>query len=53
MLQETFPEGGVALRPGFMHGTRMVGGVGVPLGAVGKPPLFSQTPFAAKAAKLT
>lgn len=36
MLQETFPEGGVTLRPGFMYGTRMVGGVGVPIGAVGK-----------------
>jgi hypothetical protein len=36
VLGETFPEGGVALRPGFIHGTRNVRGVGIPLSAVGK-----------------
>ncbi len=33
-----FPQGGVSLRPGFIYGTRNVGGVGIPLGAVGAPP---------------
>lgn len=33
-----FPQGGVWLRPGFIYGTRNVGGIGIPLGAVGEPP---------------
>lgn len=36
-LQTTFPSGGVALRPGFIHGTRQVGSIGIPLQAVGVP----------------
>jgi len=39
VLFETFPEGGVALRPGFIHGTRNVRGIGVPLSAIGEQPL--------------
>lgn len=35
VLFESFPEGGVALRPSFVFGTRNVGGVGIPLQAVG------------------
>ncbi len=34
-LAQTFPTGGVALRPGFIYGTRQVGSVGIPLQAVG------------------
>ena len=30
-----YPQGGVALRPGFIYGTRNVSGVGIPLGAIG------------------
>ena len=30
-----YPQAGVALRPGFIYGTRSVGGVGIPLGAIG------------------
>ena len=36
VLSETFPDGGVALRPGFIHGTRRVGSIGIPLSAVGE-----------------
>lgn len=36
-LLDLFPEGGVALRPGFIYGTRMVGSVPLPLGLVGTP----------------
>jgi nucleoside-diphosphate-sugar epimerase len=38
-LFRLFPTGGVALRPGFVYGTRHVGsaGLGLPLGAVGAP----------------
>ena len=36
-LAQSFPEGGVAVRPSFVHGTRQVGSVGIPLGAIGKP----------------
>jgi hypothetical protein len=36
-LKATFPTGGVAIRPGFIYGTRYVSGVGVPLGAIGTP----------------
>ncbi|CAL8467766.1 g7304 [Coccomyxa elongata] len=32
-----FPQGGVALRPGFIYGTRNIGGLGIPLGAIGYP----------------
>ncbi|KAG0449371.1 hypothetical protein HPP92_027411 [Vanilla planifolia] len=28
---------GVILRPGFIHGTRQVGGIKIPLGVVGSP----------------
>ena len=34
-LFNLFPNSGVAVRPGFMHGTRQVGSVGIPLSAVG------------------
>ena len=33
-----YPRGGVALRPGFIYGTRNVSGVGIPLGAIGARP---------------
>ncbi|XP_042483086.1 uncharacterized protein At1g32220, chloroplastic-like isoform X2 [Macadamia integrifolia] len=36
-LLTRFPYGGVILRPGFMHGTRQVGSVKVPLGVIGSP----------------
>jgi uncharacterized protein YbjT (DUF2867 family) len=36
-LAQLFPSGGVALRPGFIHGTRNVAGIPVPLQAVGLP----------------
>lgn len=36
-LFETFPETGVALRPGFIYGTRYTGGMSIPLGLVGVP----------------
>lgn len=36
-LQECFGENGVALRPGLIHGTRNVGSIGLPLGAVFGP----------------
>lgn len=36
-LASVYPEGGVALRPGFIYGTRQVGSVGIPLQAVGVP----------------
>jgi len=34
-LAINFPTSGVALRPGFIRGTRYVGGIGVPLDLVG------------------
>lgn len=34
-LASAFPGAGCALRPGFIYGTRQVGGVGIPLGAIG------------------
>ena len=37
-LAQSFPEGGVAVRPSFIHGTRQVGSIGIPLGAVGGYP---------------
>lgn len=36
-LAQVFPSGGVALRPGFIHGTRNVAGIPVPLQVVGVP----------------
>jgi hypothetical protein len=36
-LFERFPGGGVALRPGFVYGTRAVGSASIPLGLVGAP----------------
>lgn len=36
-LLTRFPYGGVILRPGFIHGTRQVGSVKVPLGIIGAP----------------
>mmetsp|Transcript_4723 Transcript_4723/g.13105 ORF Transcript_4723/g.13105 Transcript_4723/m.13105 type:complete len:304 (+) Transcript_4723:209-1120(+) len=36
-LQSLFPDSGVILRPGFIHGTRMVGSTGLPLGLIGQP----------------
>lgn len=36
-LQALFPSSGVALRPGFIYGTRQVGSIGIPLSAVGVP----------------
>ena len=35
-LRQRFPDTGVALRPSFIHGTRQVGSVGIPLSAVGE-----------------
>lgn len=35
VLSQKFPQSGVALRPGFIHGTRDVGGIGIPLGLFG------------------
>lgn len=40
-MAQLFPSGGVALRPGFISGTRQVAGVGVPLQVVGAPLPFS------------
>ena len=34
-LATLFPTGGIALRPGFVYGTRQVGSFGIPLQAVG------------------
>ncbi|KAL1830527.1 uncharacterized protein At1g32220, chloroplastic [Daucus carota subsp. sativus] len=36
-LLTKFPYGGVILRPGFMYGTRRVGGMKLPLGVIGSP----------------
>ncbi|VAI16741.1 unnamed protein product [Triticum turgidum subsp. durum] len=36
-LLSKFTYGGVILRPGFIHGTRRVGSVNIPLGLVGSP----------------
>lgn len=36
-LLTRFPYGGVILRPGFIHGTRQVGSVKIPLGVIGSP----------------
>ena len=35
-LQQRFPETGVSLRPSFIHGTRQVGSIGLPLSAIGR-----------------
>lgn len=37
VLLDLFPDSGVILRPGFIHGTRMVGSTALPLGLVGEP----------------
>ena len=36
-LAQTFPSSGVALRPGFIYGSRAVGAASIPLGAIGAP----------------
>ncbi|XP_010257827.1 PREDICTED: uncharacterized protein At1g32220, chloroplastic [Nelumbo nucifera] len=36
-LLTRFPYGGVILRPGFIHGTRQVGSMKLPLGVIGAP----------------
>uniref|UniRef100_A0A1D1XFG6 Uncharacterized protein At1g32220, chloroplastic n=1 Tax=Anthurium amnicola TaxID=1678845 RepID=A0A1D1XFG6_9ARAE len=36
-LLSKFPYGGIILRPGFIHGTRQVGSMKVPLGIIGSP----------------
>jgi uncharacterized protein YbjT (DUF2867 family) len=36
-LARTFPDSGVALRPGFIYGTRRAGSVNIPLGLIGAP----------------
>ncbi|RYQ85164.1 hypothetical protein Ahy_B10g104655 isoform A [Arachis hypogaea] len=36
-LLTRFPYGGVILRPGFIYGTRTVGSLKIPLGAIGSP----------------
>lgn len=36
-LAEIYPDGGVALRPGFIYGTRHAGGMKIPLGLAGVP----------------
>ncbi|GAB4816260.1 hypothetical protein N2152v2_003306 [Parachlorella kessleri] len=36
-LAQTFPDSGVALRPGFIYGSRAVGAASIPLGAIGAP----------------
>ncbi|XP_021291017.1 uncharacterized protein At1g32220, chloroplastic isoform X1 [Herrania umbratica] len=37
-LNDKFPDGaGIILRPGFIHGTRQVGNMKLPLGAIGAP----------------
>ncbi|KAL3163381.1 hypothetical protein ABBQ32_009766 [Trebouxia sp. C0010 RCD-2024] len=36
-MAESYPEQGVCLRPGFIHGTRYLSGVGIPLGLIGVP----------------
>ncbi|KAL0026968.1 hypothetical protein WJX79_003842 [Trebouxia sp. C0005] len=36
-MAEAYPEQGVCLRPGFIHGTRYVSGVGIPLSFIGVP----------------
>lgn len=35
-MAEAYPDQGVCLRPGFIHGTRYVSGVGVPLSFIGQ-----------------
>lgn len=39
-LAATFPTSGVALRPSFVHGSRQVGSVSIPLSAIGQPILL-------------
>lgn len=35
-MAEAYPDHGVCLRPGFIHGTRYVSGVGIPLSFIGR-----------------
>ena len=35
-MAESYPDQGVCLRPGFIHGTRYLSGVGIPLGLIGE-----------------
>ena len=35
-MAEAYPDQGVSLRPGFIHGTRYVSGFGIPLGFIGE-----------------
>jgi len=37
LMRSLYPESGVILRPGFIHGTRMVGSTPIPLGLFGQP----------------
>ena len=43
-MAEAYPEQGVCLRPGFIHGTRYVSGVGIPLSFIGETDRCTQ-PF--------
>lgn len=36
-LKELYPESGVALRPGFIYGSRKAGNMTLPLGLIGAP----------------
>ena len=38
-MAESYPDQGVCLRPGFIHGTRYVSGVGIPLSFIGQTPV--------------
>lgn len=42
-MAEAYPEQGVCLRPGFIHGTRYVSGVGIPLSFIGETDRQTQT----------
>ena len=39
-MAESFPDQGVSLRPGFIHGTRYLSGIGIPLGLIGEAHAF-------------
>ncbi len=41
-MAEAYPEQGVCLRPGFIHGTRYVSGVGIPLSFIGETDIHTQ-----------
>lgn len=40
-MAESYPDQGVCLRPGFIHGTRYLSGVGIPLGLIGYSQAFA------------